>query len=107
MMPTKGGKWSRRYIRGDRWKRTKKQVLIRDEFKCRKCGKAGRLEVDHIIPLHLIEDKLMEDPKLAFDKTNLQALCRPCHFLKTGLENQKKPMSRQGRREIKEWALVT
>ena len=50
-----------------RWARVRRAVLDRDGWRCRKCGKAGRLEVDHIVP----------DPgRDPFDMGNLQVLCR-------------------------------
>ena len=42
----KGERPSRR-----QWARVRLAVLDRDSWRCQKCGKAGRLEVDHIKPL--------------------------------------------------------
>ena len=61
-----------------KWAKVRLQVLDRDGWRCVKCGRAGRLECDHIIPL----DK--SGPKYALG--NLQTLCRPCHFAKSGRE---------------------
>ena len=61
-----------------RWKRVRLAVLDRDGWRCRHCGRAGRFEVDHIIPL--------EAGGAAFDMDNLQSLCRPCHFAKTTID---------------------
>ena len=48
-------------------------MLERDGYRCRSCGKAGRLEVDHIEPL-------WEGGAEELD--NLQALCKTCHIKK-------------------------
>lgn len=63
-----------------RWAHVRYQALQRDQWKCVKCQRRGRLEVDHVIPLHRGGDKY----KIA----NLQTLCRPCHFAKTAAENR-------------------
>ena len=49
-----------------RWKRLRRKILDRDGWRCRKCGKAGRLEVDHIVP---VRDGGIDDP------ANLRILC--------------------------------
>ena len=73
---------SRQHLRLDRrrWAVVRRRVLDRDGWRCRKCGRAGRLEADHVIPLHR--------GGAAYDLDNLQALCRLCHFAKTGRENR-------------------
>lgn len=58
-------------------------MLDRDEWRCRACGRPGRLEVDHIQPL----DRNPEQD--AFDPGGLQTLCRGCHIEKTRRENTK------------------
>ena len=35
-----------------RWARVRRMVFDRDGYCCRKCGRAGRLECDHVQPLH-------------------------------------------------------
>ena len=63
--------------RSKRWKAVRFLAKRRDKWKCVKCGAAGvRLEVDHIEPIR-------EAPELAFELTNLQSLCVPCHARKT------------------------
>ena len=34
-----------------RWAAARRQALDRDRYRCRSCGRAGRLECDHVIPL--------------------------------------------------------
>ena len=67
-------------------------VLERDGWRCQGCGRAGRLEVDHIVAL---EDG--GDP-WAFD--NLQALCKACHQAKTRTERG------DSRPEVEAWRAV-
>lgn len=56
------------------------QILERDGWQCVQCGKRGRLECDHIVPLHHGGHSTPE---------NLQALCVRCHIIKTKQENRK------------------
>lgn len=58
-------------------------IKARDGYRCRECGRAGRLEADHVIPL--------DKGGAAWDPANLQALCRPCHFAKTRAERHPAP----------------
>ena len=61
-----------------RWRRTHRQIFERHGYRCRSCGRAGRLECDHVIPLEAGGDP--------YDLSNLQALCRGCHIAKTRRE---------------------
>lgn len=65
------------------WQRVRRQVFRRDGYRCRACGRAGRLECDHIIPL--------DRGGAALDMGNLQTLCRGCHIEKTAAENRHQP----------------
>lgn len=65
------------------WNRVRKQVLNRDGWRCRACGRRGRLEVDHITPL---QRDPRQDP---LDPSGLQTLCVSCHIAKTRSENKK------------------
>ena len=58
-----------------RWQLLRLRVFERDNWRCRACGKAGRLECDHIVPLHKGGDP--------YDRENLQTLCVGCHVEKT------------------------
>ena len=66
-----------------RWGAVRRLALIRDGYRCVKCGKAGRLEVDHVKPLSKGGDP--------WDLGNLQTLCRGCHIAKTRSEQPKQP----------------
>ncbi|MGA0615564.1 HNH endonuclease [Paracoccus sp. KR1-242] len=65
-------------IRTERWKRLRKEILRRDNYRCVKCGSAGMLECDHIKPVR--------DGGGEYDPANLQMLCKPCHAAKTRTE---------------------
>ena len=52
----------------------RRETLKRDGFRCRKCGRAGRLEADHVVPLWRNGSNGLD---------NMQALCRACHIRKT------------------------
>lgn len=64
--------------RTSRWKRLRREILRRDNYKCVKCGEAGRQEIDHIKPVR--------DGGAEYDPDNLQSLCRFCHAAKTRAE---------------------
>ena len=59
------------------WERLRRLVLDRDGWRCQSCGRAGRLEVDHVRSLWQGGDN---------DPENLQALCIACHLGKTRAE---------------------
>ena len=71
---------ARRPYDSRRWALVRLKAMERDGWRCRSCGKAGRLEVDHVVPLARGGDP--------FNPANLQALCRSCHFAKTAAENR-------------------
>ena len=56
-------------------------VFRRDGYRCRACGLPGRLECDHVRPLHQGGDP--------WDLGNLQTLCRGCHVAKTATESRR------------------
>ena len=92
---------SRHYAALDRrrWAAVRRAVLLRDRHRCRACGAAGRLECDHIKPLHRGGGP--------FDLENLQTLCRACHVAKTGGENRKPDPARDAwRRLVAEMAIL-
>lgn len=65
------------------WLRVRRRILDRDGYRCRACGRPGRLEVDHVIPLHRGGAPL--------DADNLQTLCVACHLQKTTREKDTDP----------------
>ena len=66
-----------------RWQRVRRQVLRRDKYRCTHCGKASRLEVDHITPL--------SRGGARFDLANLRSLCREHHLAKSLQERGIRP----------------
>ena len=76
---------SRHHIRLDarRWAAARRACFRRDGYRCRCCGRAGRLECDHIVPLEVDPG---QDP---YDVDGLQTLCRSCHIAKTAGENRR------------------
>lgn len=72
--------WHPGHNRG-RWAALRRRVFDRDGWRCRKCGKAGRLECDHVVPV--------ERGGAPWDMGNIQTLCRGCH-----IDKHRKPLSR-------------
>ena len=63
------------------WQYVRRAVFERDGWRCLQCGKAGRLECDHVTPLQREPE---QDP---YDPNGLQTLCKSCHIAKTREEN--------------------
>ena len=55
-----------------RWAATRRQVFIRDGYRCRRCGKAGRLEAHHEPALTAGADP--------YDPAGIVTYCRNCHI---------------------------
>ena len=62
--------------------RRRNALKRRAGYRCERCGRAGRLEIDHIKPVFRGGSN---------DDGNLQALCRGCHIAKTKID--KRPVS--------------
>ena len=71
------------HLHARRWAAVRRQVHARDRYRCRSCGRAGRLECDHVTPL---QREPGQDP---YDINGLQTLCRACHIEKTARENRR------------------
>lgn len=63
-------------------------AVIRRDGRCVNCGSRAHLTADHRIPIHLGG---------THDMSNLQALCEPCHRIKTAAEAVAARRSRRGR----------
>ncbi|MCY4510477.1 MAG: HNH endonuclease signature motif containing protein [Acidobacteria bacterium] len=61
-----------------RWERLRLVILAHAGYRCRTCGRAGRLEVDHVAPMHA--------GGAEWEPSNLQTLCRGCHIAKSRQE---------------------
>lgn len=60
-------------VRSPKWSSVRKQHLLKQP-QCQACGKTHKLEVHHIIPVHL-------DPSKELDLDNLITLCdNNCHL---------------------------
>ena len=64
-----------------RWALVRRQVFQRDGWRCVDCGRAVRLECDHVRPLELGGE--------AWELANLATRCRGCHIRKTRRENRR------------------
>lgn len=70
-------KWYSKIRNSNKYRAWRLSVLRKDYFTCQGCGvQGGVLEADHIKPFSLY-------PDLRFSLLNGQALCKPCHDLKT------------------------
>ena len=65
-----------------RWEAVRRIVFKRDGYRCVMCGKAGRLECDHI---NSMQREPGQDP---YDPNGCQTLCRTCHLAKTADERR-------------------
>ena len=86
-----------------RWQQVRRMCFERDGFRCRSCGLAGKLEADHILPMHTLIKTIMhagpddmdqwQAEGLFFDLRRVQTLCRSCHLIKTQREagRERKP----------------
>ena len=66
-MSARHGRLNRR-----QWAHARRAALERDAWRCTRCSKAGRLEVDHVLPLN--------HGGPPFELTNLRTLCVSCHL---------------------------
>lgn len=57
-----------------RWAAARRACFDRDGWRCRECGRAGRLEAHHEPPLREDDDR---DP---YDLAGLVTMCRGCHI---------------------------
>lgn len=65
---------------GRRWELTRKRIFIRDKYTCQVCGVVTiDLECDHIVNLAAGGSD---------NDSNLQAICVPCHKIKTAKESK-------------------
>lgn len=77
------GQIGKRIYASRAWTIIRSEVFARDEYRCVRCGKGGRLECDHIVPVSKGGSQ--------FDKENLRTLCRGCHVEITARQNRKPP----------------
>ena len=91
---------SRHFARLDRrrWAAVRKLALQRVGYRSELSGRAGKLEVDHVVPLHRGGDPYALD--------NVQVLTRDEHIRKTAGENRKPDPARDAwRAMVREFVL--
>ena len=54
------------------WARSRRAAFDRDGWRCRKCGRPGRLEAHHV--------RALEHGGAPYDLDNLSTRCRSCHI---------------------------
>ena len=81
-----------------RWEATRFAVFERDGWRCVCCGRAGRLECDHRVPLHVDPS---QDP---YDPANCQTLTRACHIRKTRVERAQRERRRPVAPAVAAWS---
>lgn len=65
------GWYARNGIDPDRWAATRRAAFKRDGWRCRQCGRPGRLECHHI--------RALADGGARYALDNVETLCRGCH----------------------------
>ena len=55
-----------------KYKVIRERMLDKKKYRCEKCGKGGRLEIHHIIPIW--------KGGSFWDEKNMMVLCRKCHI---------------------------
>ena len=85
---------SRHHVRLDssRWRHVRKLALERAGYRSELSGRAGVLEVDHVVPLHR--------DGAPYDLGNLQVLVRSEHVAKTRRENERPDPARDKWRRL-------
>ena len=72
--PVEPGRWRPQH-RTRAYQRQRRRILDAYGWRCATCGRAGRLELHHKIPVSEGGDD---------SDANLCPLCRPCHFAEHG-----------------------
>ena len=69
--------FAKKFYNSKKWEKMREYILIRDKYKCCRCGDTGVLEVHHKI--HLTPGNI-DDANITLNEKNLITLCRDCHF---------------------------
>lgn len=69
--------FAKQFYRSQKWQKMREYILIRDQYKCQRCGDTGSLEVHHKI--HLTPYNI-HNADITLNEKNLHTLCRNCHF---------------------------
>ena len=70
-----------------RWRKLRKQILLRDDYMCQYCLNKGLYKQADVVD-HIIEVK--DDITKAYDPENMQSLCHACHNKKTIEEKRRR-----------------
>ena len=69
-----------------------KKGLINETSKCAKCGETRFLTVEHIVPIHLIVEFVLEEEFVKNElNMNLEILCKWCNVQKGGKIDVRNP----------------
>ena len=91
----KGSRHSRGY--DSRWDRIRKLVLRRDDYLCQECMRQGKLTPLCVRPYDHAVDHILSKANGGGDEMeNLQAICQPCHSLKTARDEGWKQVRKVG-----------
>ena len=88
------GKLGAKIYRSKDWQIIRREIFKRDSWRCVSCGRAGRLECDHIQEITKAKDW--------FDEKNLQSLCRSCHIAKSRKERKMRNAKTDKRKQFQE-----
>lgn len=66
-----------KYTKTATWQSLRKEILIRDKGCCVLCLLRGKIEYRQLQVHHIV--KRVDDITLAYERSNLVTLCRPCH----------------------------
>lgn len=64
--------WHKVRVNSRRWETVRRRALEAAGYRCTSCGKAGRLECHHVVPVH-------QDHSLIYELSNVRPLCYQCH----------------------------
>ena len=70
---------SRHSARGQLWQAFRRRCIQRAGYRCERCGRAGRFEVHHKVPVAKGGKR--------FDFRNVEVVCRSCHFAEHKTDN--------------------
>jgi thymidylate synthase (FAD) len=59
------------------------EILMNFDYKCKNCGDNKNLHLHHILPVY-------SHPELAYDKNNLEVLCKVCHEVTHNINGDRK-----------------
>lgn len=66
-----------KYTKTATWQSLRKEIIIRDNGCCSLCFLRGKIEYRQLQVHHIV--KRVDDLSLAYERSNLVTLCRPCH----------------------------